>query len=153
VRDLRAALGDEPRKPRFLRTVHSFGYAFCGEAEEEAGPPESAAAPPGQEFRVIWHRHEVALRPGENVLGRTHEAAVWVDHGSVSRRHALIRVSADRAVLEDCGSKNGTFVRGARVTLPVPLADGDEIRLGKVRLLFRILPFGASTVSASRSEG
>ena len=32
VTDLRAALGDDVRQPRYIRTVHGFGYAFCGEA-------------------------------------------------------------------------------------------------------------------------
>ena len=37
VNAIRQALGDEARKPRFIRTVHGFGYAFCGEARESAG--------------------------------------------------------------------------------------------------------------------
>ena len=37
VNELRAALGDEARPPRFIRTVHRFGYAFCAELSEE--PP------------------------------------------------------------------------------------------------------------------
>src|SRR5437867_8766887 len=32
VTDLRATLEDDVREPRFIRTVHGFGYAFCGEA-------------------------------------------------------------------------------------------------------------------------
>src|SRR5262245_50285802 len=34
VREVRRALGDSVRQPVFLRTVHRFGYAFCGEAAE-----------------------------------------------------------------------------------------------------------------------
>ena len=34
VTGLRQALGDDARQPRFIRTVHRFGYAFCGEARE-----------------------------------------------------------------------------------------------------------------------
>ena len=32
--DLRAALGDRRGRPQFIRTVHGFGYSFCGQAEE-----------------------------------------------------------------------------------------------------------------------
>ena len=41
VTGLRQALGDDARQPRFIRTVHRFGYAFCGEARESKnGGPE-----------------------------------------------------------------------------------------------------------------
>jgi DNA-binding winged helix-turn-helix (wHTH) protein len=147
VNEVRDALGDDRRRPRYLRTVHRFGYAFCG-----------AAAPVGRDgggkvFRVIADRLDFALQPGENVLGRASDAAVPIDHSSVSRRHAVVRIEAGQAVLEDCQSKNGTFVGGNRVTQPLPLADCDEILLGRVRLLFRILSGDSSTTSVWPSEG
>jgi DNA-binding winged helix-turn-helix (wHTH) protein/Tol biopolymer transport system component len=45
ITDLRALFGDDPRRPRFIRTVHGFGYAFCGEAREEGQLPAGAAGP------------------------------------------------------------------------------------------------------------
>src|SRR5712691_5795763 len=45
VTDLRSVFGDDPRRPRFIRTVHGFGYAFCGEAREDGQPPVSPAGP------------------------------------------------------------------------------------------------------------
>jgi DNA-binding winged helix-turn-helix (wHTH) protein len=44
VTDLRSVFGDDPRRPRFIRTVHGFGYAFCGEAREDGRPPDGPAA-------------------------------------------------------------------------------------------------------------
>ena len=45
--------------------------------------------------------------------------------------HALVEVSADgRAVLSDAGSRNGTWVNGARVTGPTALDDGSVVRIG-----------------------
>ena len=45
VNAIRQALGDDARQPRFVRTVHGFGYAFCGEAGDEAiGRAESGEA-------------------------------------------------------------------------------------------------------------
>src|SRR6185295_6799431 len=35
VAELRAAIGDEARSPRLVRTIHGYGYAFCGEAAVE----------------------------------------------------------------------------------------------------------------------
>ena len=45
-------------------------------------------------------------------------------------------------MLEDLGSKNGTHLKGARLTAPVVLTDGDEIWLGQVPLTFRVLAAG-----------
>ena len=54
-------------------------------------------------------------------------------------------MSADGAVLEDFGSKNGTFCGGERVTSPVPLADGDAIRIGSVLVTFHLSTSSDST--------
>ena len=75
---------------------------------------------------------------GENVLGREPAAAVFIDDATVSRHHARIVIDRGRAVLEDLGSKNGTWLRGhpdRRVARP--LVDGDEIRIGSVPMTFR----------------
>jgi DNA-binding winged helix-turn-helix (wHTH) protein len=145
VGEIRAALDDEPGSPRYLRTVHGVGYAFCGEVSEE----ETAAPAPGVRlsYRLLFEDREITLRPGENVLGRVDEGVLWIDSPSVSRRHARIRVEGGQATLEDLGSKNGTFWRGERVSSPVVLADGDEIRLGKVPLILRIRPADATTLT------
>jgi Tol biopolymer transport system component/DNA-binding winged helix-turn-helix (wHTH) protein len=45
VAEIRAALGDPARAPKFVRTVHGFGYAFCGEATLSAGPSDAVSAP------------------------------------------------------------------------------------------------------------
>ena len=47
VNGIRQALRDDARHPRFIRTVHGFGYAFCGEAREsgDGRPVEGEAAP------------------------------------------------------------------------------------------------------------
>ena len=146
VNEVRDALGDDRRASRYVRTVHRFGYAFC-----------ASDAPPGQDgndnvFRVIVDERDFALQPGENVLGRARDAAVPIDHSSVSRRHAVVRIEDGQAVLEDCDSKNGTFVRGQRLTRPHPLSDMDEIRLGQVRLLFRVRSPDAPTTSVWPAE-
>jgi pSer/pThr/pTyr-binding forkhead associated (FHA) protein len=80
----------------------------------------------------------VPLTLGENVVGREGDGDIRIDSPTVSRRHARIVVSADGATLEDLGSKNGTFLRGAPVSAATALRDGDEIRVGSVALLFRM---------------
>jgi DNA-binding winged helix-turn-helix (wHTH) protein len=135
--DLRAALDDRRRRPQFIRTVHGFGYAFCGRAEQiGAGPPAPAE---GRAYRLIWRRREIELSRGENLLGRDRHSVAWFDSPTVSRRHARILVTDDEAVLEDLGSRNGTWIGGRRVAGPVRLSDHDEVKLGSLVMVFRIL--------------
>jgi DNA-binding winged helix-turn-helix (wHTH) protein len=144
VKDLRKAIGDGAEEPAFLRTVHGFGYAFDGEVHEVAG-----GAPLSKRHVLVWGTQEMPLGEGESVLGRERTAGVWVGHASVSREHARLVVSGDEAVIEDLGSKNGTWLGSRRVECRVPLADGDEIRVGEVRLLYRGPAAGLSGVTKS----
>jgi DNA-binding winged helix-turn-helix (wHTH) protein len=140
VAELRSALGEDARNPKLVRTVHGYGYSFCGNATDAAAGAKDRPRPLA--CRLILPDREVALEEGENVVGRTHEAAAWIDSPRVSRRHARIVVASGAATIEDLGSKNGTLVRGKKINGPVPLADGDEITIG-VTMVFRCL--GATT--------
>jgi DNA-binding winged helix-turn-helix (wHTH) protein len=137
VKEIRRALRDPVRRPTYLRTVHGFGYAFCGDAIEAARD----AAPAGSElsFCLAWGPREIPLDEGENVLGRGLDASARIGSATVSRRHARIVLAAGSATIEDLGSKNGTYLNGRRLTGPAPLADRDAIGLGELRLVFRVL--------------
>ena len=148
ITEIRAALGDDERRPRFIRTVRGFGYAFCGAAEEDEArrAAEGTAA-----CRLEWGKREIPLREGENVLGRTDDAVAWIDSPRVSRRHARIVVSGGKATIEDLGSKNGTSVSGRRIDGPTPLEGGDQIELGPVLMTFRAFhATGATETQRSR---
>ena len=134
--EVREALDDNPRSPRFIRTAHRFGYAFSGSAVEEIG-----ADPEGDSTTFCWlirDGRRLPLQAGENVLGRDADDGIRIESPTVSRRHARIVVSGTGAVIEDLGSKNGTHLRGDPVSGAIALADGDEIRVGSVVLRFRI---------------
>jgi DNA-binding winged helix-turn-helix (wHTH) protein len=145
IADLRAALGDDARNPRIIRTIHRFGYAFQAPDEDDINRIESAA--PKTSCRLIWNDREIALHAGENVLGRDEQVTVWIDVHSVSRRHARILLAGDDATIEDLASKNGTFVHDTRIVAPVLLRDLDVIRLGTVQLLFRQFRHPSSTAT------
>jgi pSer/pThr/pTyr-binding forkhead associated (FHA) protein len=68
-------------------------------------------------------------------VGRSLAADVRFDDPTVSRRHALIVRQADGVRVLDDRSLNGVFVNGERVEWRV-LADGDEILVGRYRLIF-----------------
>ncbi len=145
VAEVRSALGEDAKKPRLLRTVYGVGYAFCGGARESGA--RSAPSPDPVVYRLLLEGREVALRLGENVLGRVEDGVAWIDAPTVSRRHARILVEDGRAVIEDLGSKNGTFVRGERISGPTRLAHGDVIRLGRVSVTVRAVRADISTLS------
>jgi DNA-binding winged helix-turn-helix (wHTH) protein len=148
VSELRSALGDRARRPRIIRTVRGFGYAFSLPAQAAT----SSAPPPaeGPLYRLIWGNREIALAPGENLIGRATDSALFIDHSSVSRRHARILVNPSGAVLEDLGSKNGTLLRGKRITRAERLSDKDSIEIGPASMVFRIFKHTESTASTSR---
>jgi len=131
--EVRSALGDDAKTPRFLRTIHRFGYAFSGEVVAEAAAPGAAPAA----CRLVWAERQIPLLEGENLLGRASDVRVVIDLARVSRHHARIVVEGARAVLEDLGSKNGTFLRGQPLQAAAELADGDEICIGPAVLVFR----------------
>ncbi len=132
VKDLRKALGDGAGGAAWIRTVHGYGYAFDGAVREV---PDSV--PASHRHVLVWGTREMELAEGESVLGRDHSADVWVGHISVSRRHALLLVSGERAEIEDLGSKNGTWLGSRRAEGRLALSEGDEIRVGEVRLTYR----------------
>ena len=70
-------------------------------------------------------------------LGRSSDNQVRVPSELVSRQHALVqRMENGEYCLFDLGSRNGTFLNGIRVTIPVPLNDGDRISLGDFHINF-----------------
>jgi DNA-binding winged helix-turn-helix (wHTH) protein len=135
VAEIRAALDDSARAPKLVRTVHRFGYAFCGDA---IPLPDSVDALPVRVWCVLEaDGRRFPLATGEHVIGRDADVEIRFDTSTVSRRHARVIVTVDTAVLEDCDSKNGTFRGGERVSSPVALIDGDTIRMGSVVATFR----------------
>jgi DNA-binding winged helix-turn-helix (wHTH) protein len=147
VAELRKALGSEGEG--FLRTIPREGYRWETEIRRE----ERAGANLERCYRLFLESREVGLEEGENLIGRDSDTAVWIDHTSVSRHHARIRVTGERVTLEDLESKNGTYLRGERIERPLPLSDGDTIRIGRVSMTFRVLSRVVSTETEEERRG
>jgi hypothetical protein len=77
----------------------------------------------------------IALGDDPVTIGRQAECDVVLDDTNVSRRHAEVRRQGEDYVLIDLGSTNGSKVNGAQVKQH-PLADGDEITVGKSLIRF-----------------
>jgi hypothetical protein len=81
------------------------------------------------------HR-QYQLTEGTIVVGRGQEAEFRLPDTGVSRRHLEITWDGRNAVLADLGSTNGTTVNGTPVQT-WQLVDGDVVRIGQSRLIFR----------------
>ncbi len=67
--------------------------------------------------------------------GRHPDSDIFLDDITVSRRHAEIVRSGDGYSVRDAGSLNGTYLNRERIE-DAPLANGDELQIGKFRLVF-----------------
>jgi pSer/pThr/pTyr-binding forkhead associated (FHA) protein len=67
--------------------------------------------------------------------GRHPDSEIFLDDVTVSRRHAEFHRSGDTFTVSDVGSLNGTYVNRDRIDR-VQLTDGDEVQIGKYRLVF-----------------
>jgi DNA-binding winged helix-turn-helix (wHTH) protein len=148
ITEIRAAIGEDARQGRFVRTVYGFGYAFSDSATVVRGPRDLH---PSRAYTcwVAVSGREIVLAEGENVLGRDPAAAVSLESPRVSRRHARIVVTDGEATLEDEGSKNGTYLQGECISTPAVLSNGDEIRIGPFLLTFHSSAAGAPTETDS----
>jgi DNA-binding winged helix-turn-helix (wHTH) protein len=139
--EIRAALEEDRHGPRYIRTVPRFGYAFACDDVDSADAPSP--------FMLVRGERGCRLRIGINELGRSKEHDALFDAPTVSRRHARIVVTGASALIEDLGSKNGTFVGGTRVVGSAPLHDGDVVRLGSAVATFCRDVTDRSTISLS----
>jgi DNA-binding winged helix-turn-helix (wHTH) protein len=138
IGEIRRALGDDPQQPRYIRTVHGVGYAFCADATEsdQARSPESRQA---ARFWLLWKERTFVLAEGDNVIGRHPECSIWLNESGVSRRHARIHVDSvtGSVTAEDLQSTNGTCVGNTPIAGPRLLVNGDVLQIGSVELTFR----------------
>lgn len=89
---------------------------------------------PGAGSRFLLDQNEVTA-------GRHPQSAIFLDDVTVSRSHAIFRRTPAGYTVEDAGSLNGTYVNREPVDSAV-LANGDEVQIGKFRLVFLTGPKG-----------
>ena len=127
VNEVRQALGDDARASQFVRTVHGYGYSFCGEV---AAPGEI----PFLDAMLLCNERSYQLVEGPNTVGRAPGCRIMINDAAVSRHHAVIVVASSGSVsIKDLDSKNGTFVNGRRIgRSPVTVTRDVEISFGAV---------------------
>ena len=95
--------------------------------------------PPGTGVLVVRSGSEagltVPLTEAVTHLGRHPDSEIFLDDITVSRRHVEIERQGERYLVRDVGSLNGTYVNRERID-ESPLAHGDELQIGKFKLVF-----------------
>jgi DNA-binding winged helix-turn-helix (wHTH) protein len=144
VAELRAIFNDDARRPRFIETVPKRGYRLVAPVDPEDDDTADAA---DIACVLLVGGRRIPLGEGTHIIGRAPDVAVRIDSTEISRHHAQIVVHEGRAMIEDLGSKNGTFVAKDRVAEPRVLRDGDQLRVGGMLIVFRLPRCARSTAT------
>ena len=117
--------------------------APAAEPEQESGTSESL--PPGSALLVVKRGPNAGSRflldAEVTTAGRHPESDIFLDDVTVSRRHAEFAREGGGFVVRDVGSLNGTYLNRERIDA-AGLSGGDEVQIGKYRLVFLTGPRG-----------
>ena len=91
-------------------------------------------------------------------IGRHPDSDIFLDHITVSRRHAVLRVDRSQTVFADLGSMNGSYINGILCEAEHVLEHGDRVRIGLFELVYFAVvagdgPDAAGTSAAPRGTG
>ena len=115
---------------------------------EVLSPIRATDAPPygGTAELVVTSGHRSGMRfelAGDRVtVGRDPHSDVFLDDITVSRRHVVLEVGPAGHVVRDVGSLNGTYINGGRIDGEVIMRGGDELQVGKFKLLYLVSSVG-----------
>ncbi len=79
------------------------------------------------------------LYKGRIKIGRSKHCEIIVNDSTISEEHVLLLCKDEKIILQDELSANGTFVNGKQIEERVLLEDGDEIKLGSVTFIIKII--------------
>ena len=122
----------------------TFGVPSLGDTEERQALNDADAAavdalPPGHALLVVARGPGAGSRylldSDLTTVGRHPDSQIFLDDITVSRRHVEFRRNGNAYAVSDLGSLNGTDVNSDRIDETL-LQNGDEVRIGKFRLLY-----------------
>jgi hypothetical protein len=151
-----AAAGDTGAGEPAVETTSTITFGAPvkeGEHREERSLNESDAAavdalPPGSALLVVQRGPSAGSRflldTDVVAAGRHPDSEIFLDDVTVSRRHAEFRRGPEGYTVADVGSLNGTYVNRDRID-EVALQGGDEVQIGKYRLVYFASHAGAGS--------
>ncbi len=77
------------------------------------------------------------LKEGENSVGRETTCTIQIQHPSLSRQHAVVKVANGIVTVSDLGSKNKTAVNGKVIESEIAIVSGTEVRFGQVTTILK----------------
>jgi ABC-type multidrug transport system ATPase subunit/pSer/pThr/pTyr-binding forkhead associated (FHA) protein len=112
-----------------------------------AAAPAGGMAPPKKNKTILGQLDFGANNP-VRTIGRTPDNDIVISHPQVSSRHAKLHQSGTGLFIEDCGSANGTFVRGQRVPpgQRVAVQSGEKIYIGPMPLQIELSGSGSAAI-------
>ncbi|MFW2382763.1 MAG: FHA domain-containing protein [Acidimicrobiales bacterium] len=134
------------------------GANFCSSCGDELraamdSETERIAIPAVQSDQAVVHGAVLVVREGPKrgsrialdadriSIGRQENSDIFLDDITVSRNHADLSRSGGQFTVTDCGSMNGTYVN-KRLVDRADLTDGDELQIGKFKLVYLELGAG-----------
>ncbi|MGZ4476270.1 MAG: FHA domain-containing protein [Nocardioides sp.] len=145
--------GDEPMGETTATITFNAPAKETVEHREERSLNDADAAavdalPPGSALLVVQRGPSAGSRflldTDVVAAGRHPDSEIFLDDVTVSRRHAEFRRTPDGFVVADVGSLNGTYVNRDRID-EVALQGGDEVQIGKYRLVYFASHTGAGS--------
>lgn len=118
----------------------------CGLIFDKALDGDAFGAPAVQlPILIDEHQKEHILRPGVTTIGR--QGDIQIEDPNLSRKHANLHLDGGKITVEDLDSTNGTTVNGNKVepNVKVPIAQGDVLAFGGVKLTLQLPGEGAKT--------
>ncbi|QZY27716.1 FHA domain-containing protein [Nocardioides coralli] len=140
----RLVTADAPDSPAEGTATITFGVSRekTDTSDRQLSPVDAAAVdalPPGHALLVVQRGPGAGSRflldADEISAGRHPDSDIFLDDVTVSRRHAEFHREGESFTVSDTGSLNGTYVNRDRID-KVQLNDGDEVQIGKYRLVF-----------------
>jgi FHA domain/zinc-ribbon domain len=128
------------------------------DAGEETGADSAAVAalPPGTALLAVRRGpnagSQFLLDSDLTLVGRHPDSDIFLDDVTVSRRHAEFYRQGGRFTVRDVGSLNGTYVNRERIE-EAQLNEGDEVQVGKFRLVFLLGPGARPEFSGGSQVG
>jgi pSer/pThr/pTyr-binding forkhead associated (FHA) protein len=132
--------GHTPSGPPSDETTH---IPILDADTEEMSPSDVSAVenlPAGSAMLLVQRGPDAGARflldSDVVTVGRHPDSDIFLDDISVSRRHATFTRSGGGYVISDLGSLNGSYINRDRIDSEVTLAGGDEVQIGKYRLIY-----------------